>query len=44
VLFKEFGIKFATFAALFIPTYSVLMGTLINYLFRHLSIIQKLFM
>jgi ferrous iron transport protein B len=44
VLFKEFGIKFATFAALFIPTYSVLMGTLINYLFRHFSVIQKLFM
>ena len=44
VLFKEFGVKFTTFAALFIPTYSVLMGTLINYLFRHFTVIQKLFM
>jgi len=42
VLFKEFGIKFATFAALFIPTYSILMGTLINYVFRHFTIIQEL--
>jgi ferrous iron transport protein B len=44
VLFKEFGIKFTTFAALFIPTYSILMGTLINYVFRHSTVIQKLFM
>jgi ferrous iron transport protein B len=44
VLFKEFGIKFATFAALFIPTYSILMGTLINYVFRHFTIIQKILM
>lgn len=44
VLFKEFGVKFATLIAIFIPSYSLLAGTFLNYLFRHFPIIQKIFL
>jgi ferrous iron transport protein B len=42
VLFKEFGARFAATVAVFTTAYAILMGTLINHLFRHFPVIQKI--
>jgi ferrous iron transport protein B len=44
VLIKEFGARFATAVAIYTIAYAILQGAIINYLFRHFTVIQRLFM